>query len=109
MNTSEGGGTPPENTPFSAEELAQSAEGPMVDPELDDVDAANIGEQAAEAEAESAETVTQRGRRLPPERVKLVVESLLFVAEAPLTVDQLKQATGIKKDALETALAALAQ
>ena len=43
-------------------------------------------------------------RRLSPERIRTVVETLLFVAERPLSVEELRQATGVEADRLEKAL-----
>lgn len=91
MSTVEGGaGT------FSEAELAEVTQAPEGDAELEDVDAANI--------EEPLEKVAEKARRLSPERVRTVVESLLFVSDKPLSLDQLQLATGIAREALAKAL-----
>jgi segregation and condensation protein B len=88
---------------FSEDEIAQVTAGPAGDAELEDIDAADIDEKAPDLET-PFEKLVQKSRRLSPERVRTVVESLLFVADRPLSVDELYQGTGIDKDVIEKAL-----
>jgi segregation and condensation protein B len=93
----------PESTPPPEEEAA-----PMSgSSELEDVEAADIDERPAELEP--FDRLVQRSRRLSPERVKAVVESLLFVTDKPVSVDQLHDATGLERPRLLEALTALAK
>jgi segregation and condensation protein B len=92
--------------PFSEAEV-QSVASPPSDAELEDVEPAEIDEQPVEFEP--FERLVQRSRRLPPERVRTVVESLLFVTDKPVTLDQLHDATGIERPRLEEALKQLGE
>jgi segregation and condensation protein B len=106
MSISEGGGgTPPGQGPFSEGELAAVTAEPTHDAELDEVDAANIDEPAV---AEPAEKGPPRGRRLTPERARTIVESLLLVADRPLSLDQLQQTTGLTREVLTRTLEQIA-
>ncbi len=87
--------------PFSEAEVRAVTPQPA-DAELEDVEPAEIDEQPVEFEP--FERLVQRSRRLPPERVRTVVESLLFVTDKPVTLDQLHEATGIDRQRLQTAL-----
>ncbi|MGZ5958963.1 MAG: SMC-Scp complex subunit ScpB, partial [Myxococcaceae bacterium] len=87
--------------PFSEAEV-RSVAAPPADAELEDVEPAEIEEQPVEFEP--FDRLVQRARRLTPERVRTVVESLLFVTDKPVTMDQLHEATGIEKARLEAAL-----
>ncbi len=80
----------------SAEELSalQSAEeAKQGDPALEDVESAQI--DVAEEKEEPFEKLAGEARRLGEGRVRTVLESLLFLAERPLTAEELRQATGI--------------
>jgi len=90
--------------PFSEAEV-QSVANPASDVELEDVEPADIDEQPLEFEP--FERIAQRSRRLSPDRVRTVVESLLFVTDKPVTLDQLHEATGIDRARLEEALGQL--
>jgi segregation and condensation protein B len=90
--------------PFSEEEIAAVSAGPAGDPDLEDVDAADI--DAPEPETPFEKIVAQ-SRRLTAKQVKNVLESLLFVAPQPLSVDQLFEATGIERDRIRKGLEAL--
>ena len=87
--------------PFSEAEV-QSVAQPPSDAELEDVEPAEIDEQPVEFEP--FERLVQRTRRLSPERVRTVVESLLFVTDKPVTLDQLHEATGVDRARLQVAL-----
>ncbi len=91
--------------PFSEAEV-QSVAAPPSDAELEDVEPAEIDEQPVEFEP--FERLVQRNRRLSPERVRTVVESLLFVTDKPVTMDQLHEATGVDRQRLQAALEQLA-
>ncbi len=89
--------------PFTDEEIALAAQGPSGDPELDEVSPADIDVQEPDLET-PFEKLVARSRRLSPERVRTVIESLLFVADKPLTPDQLFEATGIDRGRILEAL-----
>lgn len=97
----EGADRPGPAVPFSEAEV-QSVASPHSDSELEDVEPAEIDEQPPEFEP--FERLVQRSRRLSPERVRTVVESLLFVTDKPVTLDQLHEATGVDRPRLEAAL-----
>ncbi len=90
--------------PFSEEEVAAVTQGPAGDPELDEVDAADI--DAPELETPFEKLVAQ-SRRLSAKQVKNVLESVLFVAPAALSLDQLFEATGIDRDKIAQGLESL--
>jgi segregation and condensation protein B len=93
-------------TTFSEEEIAAVTAGPAGDPEIEELEAAEI-EEGAEPET-SFEKLAQKSRRLSPERIRTIVESLLFVTDKPLSVDQLFESTGIDREKIEAALDKLA-
>ena len=88
--------------PFSEEEIA-AVTAPAGDAELEQVDAADIDEREPDLET-SFEKLVQKSRRLSPERVRTVLESVLFVADRPLSVDELHQTTGIDRELIVGAL-----
>ena len=92
---------------LSAEELRalQDAEDAKGDPALDEVEAASI--DVAEEKEEPFEKLAAAARRLSPDRVRTVVETLLFVAERPLGAEEIRASTGIDRERLERALDAL--
>ncbi|HYG66656.1 MAG TPA: SMC-Scp complex subunit ScpB [Anaeromyxobacteraceae bacterium] len=99
---------PPPAPSVSADELQalQAAEEAKDgDPELEEVESAAI--DVAEEKEEPFEKLAAAARRLSPERVRTVVETLLFLAERPLATEDLRAATGIEVDRLEKALDAL--
>jgi segregation and condensation protein B len=95
---------PPPEPGVSAEELArlQAAEEAKADPALDEVVPAEI--DVAEEKEEPFEKLAASARRLGPDRVRAIVETLLFLAERPLTVEELRQASGVEAERLEKAL-----
>ena len=105
MSTSEGSGgdKTPGVTGFSEAELASVTAGPAGDPELEELAPAQIDVQAS-VEEDEPEKLKARARRLSADRTRTVVESLLFVADRPLTVDQLQTSTGIGREAILKAL-----
>jgi segregation and condensation protein B len=94
-------------SPLSQEELqaAQAAEERKSDPALDEVEPASIELPAAEAEKdEPFEKLAARARKLSPERVRTVLETLLFLAERPLGTEEIKAATGLDPARIAQAL-----
>ncbi len=100
MSTSKSGGP----SPFSEEEVAAVTAGPSTDPELDEVEAATIDAPDLETPFEK---VAAKARRLTEQQVRNVIESVLFVAPEPQTLDQLFDATGIDREKLQKGLEAL--
>jgi len=91
----------------TAEELRalQAAEDAKGDPSLDEVEAAPIEVPEAEREREEPfEKLAARSKRLSPERARAAVESLLFLAERPLSREELHQATGLEMQRIGKAL-----
>jgi segregation and condensation protein B len=82
---------------------AQAAEEAKGDPALDEVAPAPIEVQETEKE-ETDEKLAARAKKLPPEQVRAAVEALLFVAERPLTADEVRRATGIEPSRVAKAL-----
>jgi segregation and condensation protein B len=89
--------------PFSEEELAAATALPPGEPELEDVEAAEIEEDSPDLET-PFEKLVQKSRKLSPDRVRTVVESLLFVTDHPLSDDDLYQSTGIDREQIKDAL-----
>ena len=83
--------------PVSDAELRamQAAEDAKGDPALDEVEAASIEVQEGEKD-EPFDKLAARAKRLSPERVRAVVEGLLFLAEKPLTPEEVRAASGIE-------------
>ena len=78
----------PIGVPFSPEEIENVTAAPMGDAELEEIDAAEIDERTPDLES-SFDKLVQKSRRLSPERIRTVLESVLFVADRPLTVQEL--------------------
>ena len=95
---------PPQAPGVSAEELArlQAAEEAKADPALDEVEPAEI--DVAEEKEEPFEKLAAAARRLTPDRVRTIVETLLFLAERPLTVEEIRQASGLEAERIGKAL-----
>jgi segregation and condensation protein B len=87
----------------SALQELQAAEEAKSDPGLDEVEAARIDLAEAERE-EPFEKLAAAARRLSPERARAAVESLLFLAEKPLTADEARAATGLELPRIRRAL-----
>jgi segregation and condensation protein B len=94
--------------PVSEAELQalQSAEEAKGDPALDEVEAASIEVQEGEKE-EPFEKLAAKAKRLSPERVRAVVEALLFLSEKPLTPEEVRAASGVELARVRKALDAL--
>ena len=81
----------------------QRAEEAKGDPALDEVEAARIELPESERD-EPFEKLAAAARRLSPERARAVVESLLFLAEKPVSVEELRAATGLDAARVRKAL-----
>ena len=94
----------PSDSGVSAEELArlQAAEEAKADPALDEVEPAEI--DVAEEKEEPFEKLAASVRRLGVDRVRTIVETLLFLAERPVSVEEIRQATGLEAERVEKAL-----
>jgi segregation and condensation protein B len=94
----------PEGPPVGKAELEalQAAEEAKGDPALDDVPTAEI--DVPEDKEEPFEKLAAAARRLSEARVRTVVETLLFLTEKPLAVEELRVATGVEPARLEKAL-----
>ena len=89
------------------EELAalQAAEEAKSDPALDEVEPASIEVSEGPADREdSFDKLAAQARKLSPERVRTTVEALLFLAEKPLAVEDVRQATAIEPARIRKAL-----
>jgi segregation and condensation protein B len=94
----------PQAPGVSTEELArlQAAEEAKADPALDEVEPAEI--DVAEEKEEPFEKLAAAARRLGADRVRTVVETLLFLAERPLAVEEIRQASGVEPERIAEAL-----
>ena len=88
----------------SPEELAalQAAEEAKSDPALDEVEPADI--EVADDKEEPFEKLVGAAKRLSPERIRTILETLLFLSERPLTLEELHRATGVDLERLAKAL-----
>lgn len=83
----------------------QAAEEAKGDPALDEVESAVIDVGAHEEEKEEPfEKLAQAAKRLSADRVRTVVETLLFLADRPLAAAELRQMTGIDVEKVDKAL-----
>ena len=89
--------------PFTEEEIA-AATGPGDADELEDSDVATIEADEVPDLHTSFDKLVQKSRNLSPERVRTILESVLFVADKPLDLNQLYEATGIDREKLQEAL-----
>jgi segregation and condensation protein B len=100
-------GAPPAGAVSAAELQAMQAaeEAKAGDPELEEVESAAIDAPGSDEEKEEPfEKLAAAAKRLSADRVRTITETLLFLAERPLSVDELRQATGIEVERLEKAL-----
>ncbi len=81
----------------------QRAEEAKGDPALDEVEAARIDLPESEKD-EPFDRLAAAARRLSPERARAAVESLLFLAEKPVPVEELRAATGLEAVRVRKAL-----
>lgn len=82
--------------------LQAAEEAKQGDPALDEVESADI--DVADDKELSFEKLAAAARRLSADRVRTVVETLLFLAERPLTVEEMRAASGVDVERLEKAL-----
>jgi segregation and condensation protein B len=89
----------------SQDELAalQAAEEAKSDPELDEVESASIDAEDKD-EVEPFEKLAAAAKRLSADRVRTVLETLLFLAERPLLPEEIRQATGLELERIEKGL-----
>jgi segregation and condensation protein B len=87
-------------------ESLQRAEEVKADPELDEVEPAAIDVSETERE-EPFEKLAAKAKRLSAERVRAIVEGLLFLAEKAITVPEIRAVTGLEGERIEKALDAL--
>jgi segregation and condensation protein B len=92
---------------FTEEEVAQAAEGPATDEALDELEPANIDAPANDPDV-PFDNLVARGKRTSAEKIRAVLESLLLVADRPLSLDQLFEATGFDRAQMQSALEGLA-
>ena len=97
MSTNSSGGP----SPFSEEEVEAATAPPAGDPEIEELDPADI--DATEQEA-PFEKIVAKSRKLTEEQIRVVLESVLFVAPQALSIDQLFDATGIDREKILVAL-----
>jgi segregation and condensation protein B len=90
-------------SPFTEEEIA-AVTGPADEDDLEDADVATIEADEAPDLQSSFEKLLHKSRNLSSERVRTVVESVLFVADKPLDLHQLYEATGIDREKIQEAL-----
>jgi segregation and condensation protein B len=99
-----GGAAAPAQGAVSERELQelQAAEEAKGDPALDEVPSAEI--DVPDEKEEPFEKLAAAARRLSEARVRTVVETLLFLAERPLGVEEIRLATGVEAPRIEKAL-----
>jgi segregation and condensation protein B len=102
VNTSDKAKKSAARTPFSEAEI-EAVAASSSDSELDEVDAVEIDERDSASDA-PFEKLVQQAKRLSTDRVRTVVQSLLFVSDKPLSLEQLYESTGIERPLLEAAL-----
>lgn len=108
MSTSKRPGVTGGPSPFSEEEVAAATAEPAGDPEIEELEPADIDTADAEAESETSfEKIVAKSRKLSENQIRLVVESVLFVAPQPLTIEQLFDATGVDREKIVPALIAI--
>ncbi len=90
-------------SPFTEEEIA-AVTGPGDEDDLEDADVATIEADEAPDLQSSFEKLLVKSRNLSPERIRTILESVLFVADKPLDLDQLFEATGIDREKIQEAL-----
>ena len=84
--------------------LARAEEAKGGDPELEEIDPADIEVQEKE---EPFEKLAAKAKRYSPEKVRTIVEALLFLAEKPLAPEEVRTATGLDLERIAKAFDAL--
>jgi segregation and condensation protein B len=96
---------PPNGVSEAELQAMQAAEEAKGDPALDEVESAVIDVGGGDEEKEEPfEKLAQAAKRLSPDRVRTVVETLLFLADRPLAPAELRGMTGIDVERVEKAL-----
>ncbi len=106
MSENQGSGPGP-----SPEELQalQAAEEAKADPSLDEVEPASIEvTEGAKEREEPFDRLAAQAKRMSAERARAAVETLLFLAERPLSPDEIRQCTGLDGQRISRVLDELA-
>jgi segregation and condensation protein B len=77
---------------------------PFTEDDLEDADVATIEADEAPDLQSSFEKLLVKSRNLSTERIRTILESVLFVADKPLDLNQLYEATGIDREKIQEAL-----
>jgi segregation and condensation protein B len=93
---------------FTEEEIASATSGPSGDAELEELTAAAIEEFSAPDLESSFEKLVSKSRKLSPDRIRSILQGVLFVADSPQSVDQLYETTGIERSLIQEALEKIA-
>lgn len=103
--TAESAAPAPAAPSVSADELQalQAAEEAKAgDPALDEVESADI--DVADEKEEPFEKLAAAAKRLSADRVRTVIETLLFLSEKPLSVEEIRLASGVEVERIAKAL-----
>jgi len=95
---------PPGPTQAELEAMQAAEEAKAGDPALDEVESAEIHAGAEDEKEEPFEKLAAVARRLSEPRVRTIVETLLFLAERPLSEEEIQKASGIEKERVAKAL-----
>jgi segregation and condensation protein B len=95
----------PSVSPEELSALQAAEEAKEGDPALEEVESAEIDVTEEKQEKEEPfEKLAAEARRLGEGRVRTVLETLLFLAERPLTAEELRQVTGLEVERIAKAL-----
>jgi segregation and condensation protein B len=86
---------------FGIPEVKEAAARPD---ELDEVEAAAIEQVADDVPDTPFDKLVSRAKRISPERVRTILEALLFVTDKPLTEEAIRQCTGLELDIIRKQL-----
>ncbi len=105
MSENQGPGPTPEEL-----QALQAAEEAKADPSLDEVEPAaiEVSDEGPTEREEPFEKLAAQAKRISPERARTIVEALLFLAERPLSVEAIRQATGLEPARIRKGLDELA-
>jgi segregation and condensation protein B len=90
------------------DEESSSDEDAQVAPS-DSLDAVEPADIDGELSAEAGEEAPPSAARFSPERIRCILESLLFVSDKPLTLDAIEECTGISHEEARAALVSLSE
>jgi segregation and condensation protein B len=85
----------------AAEPIPASMPAPAEDPELDEVEPANLEQPADEEPDTPFEKLASRARRFSADRVRTLLESILLVTDKPLTEEAIQQCTGLAVEVIK--------